>query len=338
MPPKQPPVTMLIPTHNREKSIQQVLDCCFAQTYPNIKVLIYDDGSTDGTSRIIRRCSDSRLRALHGGKNKGVSIARTRLLEESDTEFNAWMDSDDIMSPYRIGLQMQAMHKWETPFVRTSCRALTPERRATWRQPPDMYYAMRQTPPTSLFRMSCSPGPFDHTLRFLGEDVLWETQMVVNHGTGIVLPFVLYCKGRGRDRLSARVLSAEGPGWRVYFDRVRKAVVSELHRRNINAYCRVERVTPDQLDLPFPMPRDNRTAEGRRRMDMYWRVCNICTSRRLKDTGRPLEIWKCPLCGALLEKIVCKYCGRDWSPFGHWVKPPAKTKETPEPDHEVEKL
>ena len=53
-----PQIDIIIPTYNREKTIERAVRSVLGQTYDNIKVIIVDDGSTDGTEQIINSIED----------------------------------------------------------------------------------------------------------------------------------------------------------------------------------------------------------------------------------------------------------------------------------------
>jgi glycosyltransferase involved in cell wall biosynthesis len=97
-------VDILIPTYNREQYIEQCIDSILNQTYKDINIIIYDDGSTDKTRQIIEYYQKfhSNIQYIRGVENRGVGFARNILLESSKAEYIAWQDSDDISNPYRI--------------------------------------------------------------------------------------------------------------------------------------------------------------------------------------------------------------------------------------------
>ncbi|MDH3456734.1 MAG: glycosyltransferase [Gemmatimonadota bacterium] len=67
LPDDPPSVTIVVPARNEAANLARLLPSLFAQTYPRFDVVVYDDGSTDGTARVLRGCSDSRLQVLSGG-------------------------------------------------------------------------------------------------------------------------------------------------------------------------------------------------------------------------------------------------------------------------------
>ena len=97
-------VTVLVPCYNAEKYIRQMIDSILDQTYPNFKLLIIDDGSTDRSKEIIRdySCSDKRIILYENRENKGVSYVRNKGIQLCDSEYIALMDADDIAPPHRL--------------------------------------------------------------------------------------------------------------------------------------------------------------------------------------------------------------------------------------------
>lgn len=95
-------LSLVIPAHNVEKYIERCLNSIFSQNVDESRyeVIVIDDGSTDGTLRILKRLSES-----HGNlhiisqENQGVSIARNRGLGMAVGEYVWFVDADDyIMS------------------------------------------------------------------------------------------------------------------------------------------------------------------------------------------------------------------------------------------------
>ena len=105
----QPLVTVIIASYNHgtyiEQSIQSVLD----QTYPNIELLVIDDGSTDDSVERIQR-----LQAQHGfdfrvQQNQGLTNTLNGAIARAQGSLIVPFGSDDIMMPDRIAVQVAYM-------------------------------------------------------------------------------------------------------------------------------------------------------------------------------------------------------------------------------------
>lgn len=98
-------VQILMSTYNGEKYLKQQLDSILSQTYPDICVLIRDDGSTDGTVAILQQYADEYENiTFYTGKNIGVIQSFFDLLRASDdtADFYGFADQDDVWMPEKI--------------------------------------------------------------------------------------------------------------------------------------------------------------------------------------------------------------------------------------------
>ncbi|HXX03137.1 MAG TPA: glycosyltransferase [Xanthobacteraceae bacterium] len=93
-----PKVAVVIAAYNAEAFIKETLESVFAQTLADIEIIVVDDGSTDGTSDILRRYSDRRLTVIHQ-KNGGVSAARNAGLAAVRAPYVFFLDADDMLAP-----------------------------------------------------------------------------------------------------------------------------------------------------------------------------------------------------------------------------------------------
>lgn len=94
-----PLVSVIIPVYNMEEYLAEAVDSVLASTYPNIEVLIIDDGSTDHSSEIAQTYSrkDPRVH-FYSQPNQGVSTARNLGLQKAKGEFVLPVDADDKIS------------------------------------------------------------------------------------------------------------------------------------------------------------------------------------------------------------------------------------------------
>lgn len=98
-----PSLSVLIPVRNEEKNIGSLLGTLTALPYNNAEILVYDDGSTDGTAQVIdgyERC-DSRVRYIRGSELPdgwtGKNRACHNLAKEAKGDYLLFLDADVIV-------------------------------------------------------------------------------------------------------------------------------------------------------------------------------------------------------------------------------------------------
>ena len=90
-------VSILIPTYNSEKYIEECISSVQKQTLRDIEIICIDDGSNDNTIDIVSRIkeTDSRI-ILYLNKHNGPGMARNTGMKYAKGEYIAFLDSDDI--------------------------------------------------------------------------------------------------------------------------------------------------------------------------------------------------------------------------------------------------
>jgi glycosyltransferase involved in cell wall biosynthesis len=91
-----PKVTVVIAAYDAERYIGETLASVLAQSLHDIEVIVVDDGSTDGTQRVLNTFCDRRLRVLRQ-ENSGVSAARNAGLALSRAPHIFFLDADDVL-------------------------------------------------------------------------------------------------------------------------------------------------------------------------------------------------------------------------------------------------
>lgn len=98
-----PPVLVLIPAYNEEKVIRRTLDAVLQSDYPNFRVLVVDDGSTDRTADIVGGVARAHPQVNWISKpNGGKFSALNRGLREAWEEYVVTIDADTIILPDTI--------------------------------------------------------------------------------------------------------------------------------------------------------------------------------------------------------------------------------------------
>jgi glycosyltransferase involved in cell wall biosynthesis len=100
-----PKVSVIIPNYNYSQYLREAIDSVLAQTYPEIEIIVVDDGSTDG-SREVLESYGQRISVIFQ-KNAGVSAARNNGVSQSCGEYIAFLDADDAWFPAKIERQVK---------------------------------------------------------------------------------------------------------------------------------------------------------------------------------------------------------------------------------------
>lgn len=96
-----PLVTVALAVYNVESYLKEALDSIVNQTYRNLEILCIDDCSTDASWQILQEYAniDHRIRIERQTHNQGLSVSRTRALNEASGEWILMVDGDDIFAP-----------------------------------------------------------------------------------------------------------------------------------------------------------------------------------------------------------------------------------------------
>lgn len=95
-------VSIIMPTYNREKTIQIAVDSILNQTYSNIELIIVDDGSKDKTIEKLQKINDERIKIFKLDKNMGANYARNFGIKKATGKYITFQDSDDIADLIKI--------------------------------------------------------------------------------------------------------------------------------------------------------------------------------------------------------------------------------------------
>ncbi len=116
----QPIIDIIIPNFNKAKYVKQCLDSIISQTYKNWKIYFIDDNSNDETKEVLKDFENiDNIKIIYLKENKGPSYCRNLGIEQSSSEYLAFMDSDDFWPENKLEIQIKAMVKNDYNFTYT---------------------------------------------------------------------------------------------------------------------------------------------------------------------------------------------------------------------------
>ncbi len=90
-----PRVSVIMPVYNTERYVEGAIRSVLDQTYPDLELVVVDDGSRDSSLEICRRFTDPRVLVVTQ-ENRGLAAARNAGLRQSHGEYVGILDSDDL--------------------------------------------------------------------------------------------------------------------------------------------------------------------------------------------------------------------------------------------------
>ena len=180
-----PKVSAIIPTHNRAAYVSRAIDSALGQTWPNVEVIVTDDGSSDNTAEVLDAYG-ARIKVVTQA-NQGLSAARNAAIAAASGEFIAILDDDDEWLPDRLAVQMPLMldnpdiglaggGMWLVDAGGALREQQQPDRQSIVELGlGDLLLANRIGCPTALIRRHAleAAGPFDTTFAYAEDYDMW---------------------------------------------------------------------------------------------------------------------------------------------------------------------
>ncbi len=118
IPNSSPLVSVLVPVYNVERYVTQCVDSIINQTYRELQIVLFDDGSTDHSLDICHHYAsqDNRIEVYHQ-ENQGVATTRNNLLGKIKGDFVLFVDSDDWIEPDAIESAVELAREHEADIV-----------------------------------------------------------------------------------------------------------------------------------------------------------------------------------------------------------------------------
>lgn len=102
-------ISVVIPLYNKERSIRNTLNSILSQSFQKFEIIVVDDGSTDGSTDVVREIEDDRIKLICK-ENGGVCSARNRGIQEAKYDYIALLDADDGWDKDYLAEQVRLIH------------------------------------------------------------------------------------------------------------------------------------------------------------------------------------------------------------------------------------
>ncbi len=106
-------VSVIMGVYNDKTYLEQAIESVLSQSMKRFEFIICDDGSTDGSSDVLKRYAskDERIVVIINERNMGLAATLNRCIKESRGKYIARMDSDDVMKEHRLKRQLEFMEE-----------------------------------------------------------------------------------------------------------------------------------------------------------------------------------------------------------------------------------
>ena len=222
-----PLVTVVIPTYNQASYLPAAIQSVLEQDYPNVELVVVDDGSTDATPGVIAGYGDALVHL--GQPNRGAANALNAGIRAATGSLVCWLSSDDVFLPGKLRRQVDAFR--EDPdlgFCYTGFVTMDADGRDLRDKSdvptihPDLFVSVFWANPVNGSTVMMPKaifdevGPFDETLRADVDGDMWLRVLKTRRAR--------YLPGASlRYRVHGAALSADKPLMRASKSQVRRA-------------------------------------------------------------------------------------------------------------------
>ena len=209
-----PRVSVILPSYNRSQSVGLAVESVLKQSFRDFELCVVDDGSEDDTVEILDSILGS-FNTLRLKENVGVSHARNYGIRSTDSEWIAFLDSDDVWHPQKLEKQIDAtfdrpehlLHFTDEIWIRNGKRInpkLRHQKREGWIFQPSLELCL-MAPSTVMLKRELLEqcGLFDEELPVCEDYDLW-LRITAHHQVSFLNEALMTRSGGHADQLSRK--------------------------------------------------------------------------------------------------------------------------------------
>ena len=112
-------ISVVMPVYNTREYVGKAIESILNQTFTDFEFFIIDNGSTDGSSDVIRKYEnlDHRIKVIHNIENVFIAEARNDALDKASGEYLYLIDSDDWVLPNMLRVMYERAKKFNAEYV-----------------------------------------------------------------------------------------------------------------------------------------------------------------------------------------------------------------------------
>lgn len=193
-----PLVSVVISAYNAAQYLSQTLDSVLNQTYPNIEVIVVNDGSKDNTLEIANGYLENGVKIIIQ-ENKGQDAALNNGYHHSTGDYIKFMDSDDLINPEMIELQVKALTDDNVDYVAYGEWARFSDDKPESADFARLHYWKDASPIDFLTSEDCGPmlqcGIMLIPRNLIEKSGLWDERLILFNDTEFFTRVLLQSKG-----------------------------------------------------------------------------------------------------------------------------------------------
>lgn len=173
-----PRVSVIIPAYNAEPFVADAVNSILCQGYPNLEIIVVDDGSTDGTVSALGAFGDAVV--VIRQENRGQAAARNAGIRRATGTLIGFLDADDLWTDHHIASMLPYLRDDQFEYVRGYAQYVRAVGTPQEERSEKIYLAPLVA--SCLYKKSLidAVGPFDESMR-RGEDFDWHVR-IAEHG------------------------------------------------------------------------------------------------------------------------------------------------------------
>ena len=243
-------ISVIVPVYNSSKALCKCIESVLSQTFPDIELILVDDGSTDGSAEICDSYSkrDSRIVVFHND-NHGVSYSRNFGIENSSGKYIMFLDSDDFVDPQWCRLHYDAIESNPDAWIVSAFRNVGSIEEDVVMNNAQSTIVMDKEKYFDLFKLGITGFPWNHIflrsklegIRFFenvscGEDVVFNNSYLLGCDKIVVInkPLYMYLRGEG-ETLSTKYTSKYFDIHRPLYESRKQFITAD----NMPCFCKV---------------------------------------------------------------------------------------------------